>query len=235
MSRWGPPAVVVAIVAVAVAALIAVAGGDKRDLAFATDISPSQLGAVVQPGATACERRVHVDGRFDVLRLAVATIPPAPEAAIAITRSGGGRVLATGRIPAGFTTSRRLAYPATRLSRAVDPGRYVDICIGVRGRSPLFIAGHSATPAHAVLLAHGGEKRLRTDLHFDFITTRPRSALSQLPALFHRAALFRAGPVGAWTYWALLAIVLLAVPALLVRALWTARVDTPERDAAPMR
>ena len=45
--------------------------------------------------------------------------------------------------------------------------------------------------------------------------------------VFHRAALFRPNPVGAWTFWALLAAVLIGVPALLVRALRSTEADAP--------
>jgi hypothetical protein len=37
--------------------------------------------------------------------------------------------------------------------------------------------------------------------------------------VFQRASLFRPGFVGAWTYWVLAALMVLAVPALLWRAL----------------
>jgi hypothetical protein len=42
---------------------------------------------------------------------------------------------------------------------------------------------------------------------------------SLLPTIFSRAALFRPGWVGAWTFWALLVALTVAVPLLLARAL----------------
>jgi len=232
MSRWVSTAIVLAILVAGVLAVLGVASGDKRDLAFATNVLPSQLGAAVGPGETACERAVHVDGEFDVLRLAVATFPPGPETRVTVSRSGSRAVLATGSIRPGFATSRRMTFPSVHLSRSVKAGGYADICLHVRGSKPVFVAGHGGFPGNAFLLGRRGEeRRLRTDLHFDFLTTRPRSVLSQLPAVFHRAALFRADPIGAWTYWALLALLLVAVPALLVRALWTADRDAPDEHA----
>jgi hypothetical protein len=53
----------------------------------------------------------------------------------------------------------------------------------------------------------------------------PTTALSLVPTMFRRAGLFHGGWVGAWTYWLLAALVALAVPALLVRALRDAELD----------
>ena len=48
---------------------------------------------------------------------------------------------------------------------------------------------------------------------------QPRSLLARLPDAFTHASQFKPGWVGAWTFWALAALVLIAVPLLLARAL----------------
>ncbi len=56
----------------------------------------------------------------------------------------------------------------------------------------------------------------------EFQRAEPRSLAGLLPAMFDRAALFRAEWVGAWTYWVLALLCVFAVPLLLVRALRSA-------------
>src|SRR2546426_426601 len=145
MRRWGAAAAFVAIVAAGALALALTAAADERRLAFTTDVLPTGLAAVIQPGQSACERDVHVEQSFDAVQV-----------------RAGGR-----------------------------------------------------------------DRELGTDLRLVFARRQRRSVLSQLPAVFHRAALFRPKPVGAWTFWALLAAVLIGVPALLIRALRSAEADAP--------
>jgi hypothetical protein len=71
-------------------------------------------------------------------------------------------------------------------------------------------------------------KRLRTAIAYDVLRSEPRSGLPLVSTVFSRAALFRPAGVGEWTYWLLVALVLLAVPALLARAL----VDAAETPGA---
>jgi hypothetical protein len=75
-------------------------------------------------------------------------------------------------------------------------------------------AGIASRPTTAAVAG----KPVDADLNVAF-ERDPRSLLSLAPAIAERAALFRAGWVGLWTYALLAALMLLAVPALLVRAL----------------
>jgi hypothetical protein len=74
--------------------------------------------------------------------------------------------------------------------------------------------GDPLRPPHALL----GGRRLLDDLDLAF-ERGPRTLLSQAPAIAQRAALFRAGWVGTWTYAVLALLLVLAVPALLAAAL----------------
>jgi hypothetical protein len=56
------------------------------------------------------------------------------------------------------------------------------------------------------------------DIAIVFPRDKPKSALALVPEMFRRASLFRPGWLGAWTYWVLAALVLLAAPLLLARA-----------------
>ena len=70
--------------------------------------------------------------------------------------------------------------------------------------------------AAAVILAHnhpsGAAEPSRAD---EFLTQSLRTALSLVPDIFRRAALFHPAWVGAWTFWLLLGVLLLVVPGLL--------------------
>ena len=126
---------------------------------------------------------------------------------------------------------REPSAPTVRLSSSVRSAGSVDVCFRLAGRGPFALLGHRDThadPSHAVLVtARGRDRELGRDLRLVFARRQGRSVLSQLPDVFHRAALFRPNPVGAWTFWALLAAVLIGVPALLVRALRSAEADAP--------
>ena len=231
MRRWGAAAALVAIVAAGALALALTAAADERRLAFTTDVLPTGLAAVIQPGQSACERDVHVEQSFDAVQAYVWAGRPNPRLLVTVARSGGGAVLARGVVPAGFARRVDFSAPSVRLSSSVRSAGFVDVCFRLPGRKAVGLLGHRDTradPSHAVLVtARGRDRELGTDLRLIFARRQGRSVLSQLPAVFHRAALFRPKPVGAWTFWALLAAVLIGVPALLIRALRSAEADAP--------
>jgi hypothetical protein len=63
-------------------------------------------------------------------------------------------------------------------------------------------------------------------LSLRFLRGHPRPVLSQVPLIIDRAALFRPGPVGPWTFWLLALLVAVAVPLLLAHALRRALKET---------
>ena len=234
MRRLVPAGIVSATVLVAALALALSAAGDERTLAFSNGANTFHLASFVGRGYVACERDVHVEGGFDALQLALFAAPRRADLTVTVAPSSGGRPIASGPVPPG-SGSRRTSIATVRLSRGVPAGGSVDVCVRSRRSSRseaklVAIMGSpriGGRPSHVELIGpHGGHAELGTDFHLVFLRDHPRSVLSQVPAIFRRAALFRPGFVGAWTYWALLAIVLVAVPALLVRALRAAEVDS---------
>ena len=230
MRRLVPAGIVLAVVLVAALALALSAAGDKRTLAFSNGVNTFHLASFVGRGYVACERDVHVEGGFDALQLALLAAPRRADLAVTVAPSSGGRPIASGPVPPG-SGSRRTSIATVRLSRGIPAGGSVDICVRSRNARRLAaIMGNPDTggdPSHVEVIGpHGGRAELGTDFHLVFLRDHPRSVLSQVPAIFRRAALFRPGFIGAWTYWVLLAIVLVAVPALLVRALRAAEVDS---------
>jgi hypothetical protein len=223
-----PAVVIAAITAATVAGLAATAGTDERALAFTLDVRAPLPVAVVEPAGEACQAGVQSESRFDVVRFLVGTYGrPGPELAVAVRDTAGGRPLATGTLPAGARDNQ----PASvRLAPAVAEGRRLDICIRNKGaqRVALYGAARSPEPLSA---ARVGERPLRQDLRLDFYRSEPRSALSLVPDMFARAALFRPQGIGSWTYWCLLAVTAAGIPLLLGaavrRALAEAAHDAP--------
>jgi hypothetical protein len=93
----------------------------------------------------------------------------------------------------------------------------VDVCVASpAGRAALYGGPAYDAPGSQ---AFAGSHAARADVRMIFYRSDPPSALGLVPRVFERAALFRPDPVGAWTFWALLAAVGLGVPALLGLAL----------------
>jgi hypothetical protein len=93
-----------------------------------------------------------------------------------------------------------------------------------RGLHPITIAGGDGAPYSGSNVT--GEPG-PVDLTLVFRPADSRSLLQSVPAMFRHAARFRPGWVGAWTYWALAALVALAVPLLCALALARAARDGP--------
>jgi hypothetical protein len=237
MRRRAAAAVLVAVATAGVLALALTAAGDERRLAFTTDVRPTALAAVIHPGQSACERDVHVEEPFDSVQAYVWAPPQSPRLLVTVARSGNGPALAHGAVPAGHLPRFVVFAPTTHLYSSVRSGGSVDVCYRLAGRKPVAFLGHRDTradPSHAVLVtAQGRDRKLGTDVRLVFARRKAQSVLSQLPAVFRRAALFRPSPVGAWTFWVLLTVVVLGVPALLVRAVRSADGETPADPGLP--
>ena len=70
-------------------------------------------------------------------------------------------------------------------------------------QSPARVLYGNADAAARASSAYADGKPTGSDLALEFQRTEPRTLAGLLPAMFERAALFRAQWVGAWTYWLL--------------------------------
>ncbi|MBV9212733.1 MAG: hypothetical protein JOZ25_03705 [Actinobacteria bacterium] len=227
MRRLAIAAIVGAVVALAAGALTALAAVDGRRLAFAGAANPFGRGAWVGLGTVACQKHIHVEAPFDEIVMQLVAFPPEPRISVTVRSAADGRALARGDVPRGVAGGwQHVATPTVSLSRGIPAGRIVDVCIRSVGRLPVGLFGSphvTAGSSHAAVISpHGVERATGTDIRLVFARRRTRSVLSMVPAMVRRAALFKPGFIGAWTYWVLLAALLVAVPALLVRALWSA-------------
>jgi hypothetical protein len=202
----------------AVAGLVALAlaaSQDERDLAFAFGVVPGLVAAELPPDAQACQRPVAVGGNFDGVELLVGTYEGGGQPlAVTVRRTDGGRILAEGRVAGGYPD---FSERSVQMDRSVVRGERVAVCVRNDGKRRIALYGGPELAKRNSAVAVDGREQ-PTDLTLTF-TTASRSALSQLPAIFDRASLFRPAWVAPWTFWLLGGLLLLAVPALLGAAL----------------
>jgi hypothetical protein len=209
---------VIALVATAVAGLLALAivgKSDERRLAFTLGVVPAQVAAELRPDATVCQRPVAVSTEFARILFGIGTYGRlGGPLDVEVRALPGGRVLASGTLPAGYGDSTQ---------QSVDVGtvrapREVEVCITNRGAHKSAIYG-GVTAAAPNTEAYVGGRPTGADLSLVFDRSDDRTMLATVPDIFERASLFRPGWVASWTFWMLAALLLVGVPALLSIAL----------------
>jgi hypothetical protein len=224
--RSRAPLLLLGLCAAGAVALVLAAGADERRLAFALNVRPERPVAVAAPGQEACQRGIESSAPFQSVGLLLGTYArPGPPLDVTARRTGARTVLASGRLPAGAADNRGAS---VRLDREVPEGGFVDVCARNAGeRRVAFYGGPTIeSPGHAFV-----DGRPATgDMQIVFHRGEPATALSLVPDMFERAALFRPPGVGAWTFWVLLAGVAVAVPLLLAWALRAALSDEAGRS-----
>jgi len=216
MHRRSAPALLafVLVAVVAVSGLALFGGGDRRDLAFTLGVPSYYVTAPLAPGHEVCQTPVLVSTAFTAVDFQVDTRrTPGSRLAVTVLRLPGRRSLGHGVLPAGYGGTVR---HAVRVGH-VPAGGEIAVCIRNAGRWWAGIyGGPGITSRTSGERLDGGPTTADLDLRF---RRAPRSTLAMVPEMARRAALFRGSWIGPWTYWALLACVLLAVPALIARAL----------------
>jgi hypothetical protein len=221
---------VIALLATACVGILAAAfvgARDSRELAFTLGVVPAAVAAELAPGQTVCQAPVNVPTDFDRVRFQVGTYRrPGPPMRVAVRSAGSRRLLAGGRLPAGYPD---VSQPVVVVGE-VRASQRAEVCLTNSGRRRLALYGN-ATAAAPVSDARLGNRPLGTDLTLMFERGESRSMVSLLPDVFDRASLFRPGWVGAWTFWVLAVLLLAGVPLLLALAVARSR-DRGEPDAA---
>jgi hypothetical protein len=224
-----PPAIIVALSIAALLGLVAAALSNERSLAFTLGVTRAKA-IKIKPREVACQQPITVpaNGSFDGVMLAVGTKRrPGPPLDVSVrsldpggARTSRSEVHVSGTVSGGY---RGLDVPVERTAwmARVPPDRIVAVCLTNRSKRSAFIYGSEDAAARSSVGSIDG-KPVDADFALTFERRQSRSLAELVPAMLDRAALFRAGWIGGWTYLVLAALVLLAVPALLVRALSTA-------------
>jgi hypothetical protein len=196
--------------AAAVLALLAVGALQRTSLAFTPGVPPAAPAVTLAPGHRVCQTPLAVPpgGGFDAVEL----WPTSPQPlAVEVLDSSSHRRLASVDV-----RSARAAIPS------VPDGAVVDVCVRNRGDREVALLGNGDAAARTSTALLDGNPT-GTDIALIF-RRDPRPVLFALGDAAQRAALFKFGWTGAWTFWLLGLLVLVAVPLLLVRAV---RAATP--------
>jgi hypothetical protein len=197
------------LLAPAIAFLLLIAALDDRELAFEVGLPAVRPAAELQPGQETCRARIDAADDFDRVRLVVATFGE-PGPALEVTVAGRRGEVAAG-YPDNSSVDARVGHVAA--------GSPLRACVRNAGATPVAIFGSPPnTPPDDL-----GDPDLEPLPAVVFVREPPESMLSLVPEAFERSALFKTGWFGAWTAWALLAVVLVALPAALAAAWRSAR------------
>jgi len=212
------------------ALLVKSAVGDDRTVAYSLGVPPSGVAATIPPGKRACQEPVGLGVQAGAVAFPVATRGRPGEPLEVTVNTSSGRVLGRGNVAGGYVDG---SSQTAQLDRIVGPVGGSAVCIANEGDQRVSIYG-----SDNVIFSHttvDGEES-PVDLDLRFLYDKPRPFIGLIPDAFDHAALFRAGWVGAWVYWLLLAVLAIGAPLLLGFGLWrAAREDDSVRADALRR
>ncbi len=216
---------IIAFALVACAGLLTlafVASGDERRVAFSLGVQDYGQVATLASGQVGCERDIVSQVAFGGITVWIAPPAATPGSPIDITvrADATGAPVATGRLPRRYTSAG--TYSAS-LSGTIPAGRTVSVCLRDAGPAAVGLIG-GVTGEN--LFIDG--RRTGADLSMLLLRTHPASLLSLLPTVFRRAALFRPGWVGTWTFWLLSGLLLAAFPVCALALGAAVRADASE-------
>jgi hypothetical protein len=193
-----------AIAALGALALLVAAGLDDREQAFTVGLPAVRVAADLPPGESACSMAIDVPADFSRVRLSTASFGrPGPPLTVT---AGAARGTVAGGYPDNSAVEARL--------ETVREGERVEVCVANDGDHRVALLGSPPdTPPYD--LANPG---LGPAIGIVFLRDKPSSMAALVPEAFERASLFRPGWVGAWTFWILLGLVVVALPGLLAAA-----------------
>jgi hypothetical protein len=213
------PAVLTTVLcALFVAGALIVAALNRDDFAFTLGVTPAMPVVTLDPGQQACQTGIVVPpaAGFDRVRFALGTFHrPGPAVSIVVRDPATRRVLGGGTLPGGYGDVAQAPTHTVAVGKVL-PGSRVDVCLRNEGPRRVAVYGN-ADAASRVTTATVADAPAGVDLSLVFAGPQ-RSLLARLPAIAERAALFRADPIGPWTFWVVAALALLGVPALLATA-----------------
>ena len=188
------------------AGLLLAAGTDERWTAFSADVRALTGVATLLRSQMACQTPVESAAAFGGVRVWVSrSAPPGPALEISVRNAATGALLAIGRIAPSY------ASPTTGtavLSTTLPADRRLSVCVRSEGPNAVTLLGDTPSPGSGTLTVVG--KPAHTAMALLFLRRSPKSLLSSLPTVFQRAALFRPGWVGPWTFWLLAGALLVA-------------------------
>jgi hypothetical protein len=223
-----------ATAALGVVALLVGRAFDERPQQQRLGVFISHSVADLRPGQMACQGSIAMADDTSAVTFNPGTphAEPGPAIVTTVRDSYSQRVLARGRLAAGFDPAKA---QTVELSPPVKANAQVDFCFRNAGPGRALLFGDTEAGAihptvSTSVASIDGHPILDKDIALVFPRRQSKSVLELVPQIFERAALFRPGVVGPWVYWLLAALLLVGAPLLLARALATA--DAGEDDGA---
>lgn len=194
-------------------------------------VLPALPVAPIAAGQQVCQRGIALDKPVERVRFNVGTrgkTGPPLDVAVRDTRTGA--ILGSGAVRPGWVDNGTAQNVAVG---HVGGDRLADVCVRNHGPVRAYVFGDrykgelgtgpvGVRPTNTTTAAAIDGRRISGDIAIWFVSERSHSMLSAVPDMFRRAGLFRPGIVGAWTFWLLLALALLAAPLALWRAIGSA-------------
>jgi hypothetical protein len=212
--RRAPVAAFLATFLVGLAVIAVLLVTRESTLVYTIGAAPARPVAQLGAGQEACQGSLSPPAdAFD--RVVVGAVAPPgsrARAEVIVRAAGSPKVLARGS--AGAAASPELAVPVPSTT-VREPVR---ICVRAVDRRPVTVLG-TTDLAHRTSSAVVDGAPVPADLAVRLERSQARSLLARLPAAVERAALFKGSVVGPATLWVLALLVLVAVPALIARAL----------------
>jgi hypothetical protein len=194
----------------------------SRARAFSLDLPFDHTSATLGAGRRACEAPIQSAADFGAIRAFGSSTGSPATLDFLVTDTDSGETLARGAAP----VSEAFNPITATLHGRVPAGRRVTVCMIGAGPGPIALGG-SSSAGQPVRLRVGGRATPQA-VSLVMLQVRSQSFFSLLPTIFRRAALFRPGWVGAWTFW-VLALILLAAALGLGLAVSQAAVEEDRR------
>jgi hypothetical protein len=224
--RSRPGLFFIGIVVVGIAGLVLTMARDRRGFDYTLN---TRTTVTLKPDHVACRRSVKPKaGGLNALRFFIDTQGrPGPPLNISVFRGyTRPNIVATGYLRGGYRGRRSEQIVHIHGSAA---GAYaLSACVDNAGTTPIVF-----WPRPPFRAKKHSEQRGITgfqEISLSLIREPKRSMLSLLPTAFSRAELFRPSWVHSWMYWGMVALVILLVPFLLLRALLAVEREEPEDD-----
>lgn len=202
----------------------------REDLLGGNSVGARSATAIVPAHTPLCVPDLRVPADTGQVRFNVDTsTEPMPALEVAIHEHGGAIV--RGSIPGSPVPGHRyVLIPVARFPSHPESVE-ADVCLISSGQ--VIVWGNDNLQANVPAPTLGGAPlHNRVAVWFVGAVGQQRSILSQIGEMFQRAALFRSGVVGAWTYWLLFLLVLPALAYGAIRLL--ANADRPRSRRVPL-
>lgn len=214
MASSRPLRTLVLVVGLGSIGLVILAAADRRGFRLGLN---TESVVMVEPGEEACRTLIRTPqagaDQVNFWARGANVDGSAPPITLRVRKGRQSQLLAIARLPAAHAGPRHVA-----LRGSVAGARKVAACFTNDGAVSLALTPRPGTPTR-VVPARLRERTDNVDVALELVRAPKRSLLSEVPDMFERAALFRPGWMGAWTFWLLLAAVAIGVPSLLARAL----------------